>query len=361
LSFESARHRGEAPEFISGEFHLQPPHIPLRPVLLATVDEHGAAYVRPAPHEGMRETRRRLLLMPTLFVGHGTHYLLFFEKERIVKTLSLVLFLSLFLPAHALAEDPFGNKKLNIPPRGFTALFNGKDLDGWWGLATTPYEKYRDLALEEFEELKKTSREDIAKHWRVENGELINDGHGLYLTTNEFYADFELLLQYKTVPKADSGVYLRGIPQVQIWDTTEEGGKWGIGADKGSGGLWNNAQGSPGKDPLVHADKPFGQWNDLRVVMVGQEVSVWLNGKLVVDDAVLANFFNRDNPIPDDGPIQLQTHGGEIRWRNIFIREIGPDISLPGSALAKKSVNRWTSRCRRRAVRLFGSGPCRFR
>ena len=44
---------------------------------------------------------------------------------------------------------------------------------------------------------------------------LINDGHGLYLTTKEDYRDFELLVEYKTVPKADSGIYLRGVPQVQ--------------------------------------------------------------------------------------------------------------------------------------------------
>ena len=47
-----------------------------------------------------------------------------------------------------------------------------------------------------------------------------------------------------------------------------------------------------------------------------------LNGKLVVDHATLENYYDRKTPIPARGPIQLQTHGGEIRWRNIFIREI---------------------------------------
>src|SRR2546422_3147036 len=57
--------------------------------------------------------------------------------------------------------------------------------------------------------------------------------------------------------------------------------------------------------------------------MVGARVSVWLNDKLVVDHATLENYYDRKTPVPPRGPVQLQTHGGEIRWRNIFLREIG--------------------------------------
>jgi len=126
------------------------------------------------------------------------------------------------------------------------------------------------------------------------------------------------------VPKADSGVYLRGVPQVQIWDSTDKG-KFSLGADKGSGGLWNNSAGAPGKDPLVLADKPFGEWNKFRIIIVGSRVSVWLNDKQVVDHAIMENYYDRKTAIPPRGPIQLQTHGGEIRWRNIFLREIGAE------------------------------------
>jgi len=209
-------------------------------------------------------------------------------------------------------------------PEGFTALFNGRDLEGWWGAGTEDPRGWMTLSPDTLAEKKKNSLENIHRHWRVEDGQLINDGKGLYLTTDQNYADFELMLEFKTVPGADSGIYLRGIPQVQIWDTTEVGGNWGIGADKGSGGLWNNAAGAPGKDPLVLADKPFGQWNHFRIVMVGERVTVWLNEKLVVDHARLANYFDRSKPVPRTGPIQLQTHGGEIHWRNIAIREIQP-------------------------------------
>ena len=154
---------------------------------------------------------------------------------------------------------------------------------------------------------------------------MVSGGHGLFLTTNEFFGDFELTIEYKTVAMGDSGVYLRGCPQVQIWDTTKEGDKWELGADKGSGGLWNNNKGSKGKDPLVLADKPFGEWNSFRIIMVGDIVTVYLNDKLVVDEAQMHNFFDRENPMPKRGPIQLQTHGAEIRWRNAFIREIGAE------------------------------------
>jgi len=210
------------------------------------------------------------------------------------------------------------------PPEGFTALFNGQDLSGWHGMPH--YDPYKLAALPEAERKKQidTWTEDAKKHWRVENGELVNDGKGVYMTTDKEFGDFELLIDYKTVAKADSGIYLRATPQVQIWDYTKEGGKWGIGADKGSGGLWNNSKGAPGKDPLVLADKPFGEWNHFRIRLVGDQATIWLNEKLVVDQARMENFWKRKEPLIAKGPIQLQTHGGEIRWRNIFIRELAP-------------------------------------
>lgn len=208
------------------------------------------------------------------------------------------------------------------PPAGFTALFNGTDLTGWRGGDTFDHRKYLEMPEDKRAEQDAKWTEDMKKHWSVQNDEFVNDGHGKYATTTKDYGDFELLVDYKTVPKADSGIYLRGVPQVQIWDYTEQA-KFNIGADKGSGGLWNNSAGAPGKDPLVLADKAFGEWNSFRILMVGSRVTVFLNGKLVVDHALMENYYDRKKPIPAKGPIQLQTHGGEIRWRNVFIREIG--------------------------------------
>lgn len=211
------------------------------------------------------------------------------------------------------------------PPEGFRALFNGRDLSGWHGM---PHFDPRELAALDPQTRQAKIDEwtaDARRHWSVENGELVNDGEGAYLTTDEEFGDYELLIDYKTVPLADSGIYLKSTPQVQIWDYTKEGGKWDRGADKGSGGLWNNTEGNPGKYPSVLADKPFGEWNSFRILQVGARTSVWLNGQQVVDHALLENFWDRKAPLFLKGPIQLQTHGGEIRWRNIFIREIPAD------------------------------------
>ncbi len=231
---------------------------------------------------------------------------------------------------------------LTPPPTGFAALFDGKSLQGWRGGTTFDHRKLLEMSekdrAEQIEKWTKTMTEISTKtgkpHWYAENNELVNDGFGAYATTEKDYGDFELLVEYKTVPLADSGIYLRGVPQVQIWDYTEKA-KFKLGADKGSGGLWNNSPGAPGKDPAVLADKKFGEWNKFRIVMVGSRVSVWLNNKLVVDHAILENYYDNTakdpalkgnpRPVPARGPIELQTHGGEIRWRNIFIREIGSE------------------------------------
>lgn len=210
------------------------------------------------------------------------------------------------------------------PPAGFTAIFNGKDLDGWIGLEHFDPRKLAAMTPEERSAKLAKNQEDLLKHWSVDNGELVNDGHGVYATTAKEYGDFELLIDYKTVKLADSGIYIRANPQVQIWDYTEEA-KFKLGADKGSGGLWNNSAGAPGKDPLVRADKPFGEWNHFRILVVGERVTVHLNDQLVVDHARMENFWDRAKPLFARGPLQLQTHGGEIRWRNIFLREIGAE------------------------------------
>ncbi|MEQ1825920.1 MAG: DUF1080 domain-containing protein [Pirellula sp.] len=278
----------------------------------------------------------------------------------------LLLFLS---PAWVMAQQ-------NVAPKGFTALFNGENLAGWYGWSTRDP---ADLWAMDSDQRAKYIRESIhgglvdkkgnptddhvLAHWKVADGELVNDGHGLYLTTEKDYGDFELHLEYKALPKGDSGVYLRGTPQVQIWDSTE-GDPRGLGQDKGSGGLWNN-KGKLGKDPLKKMDKPFGEWNSLKITMIGERVTVVMNGEVVVDNAPLENFFANQksgyvayvapgadkkkgttekmpngfmiDPVYAKGPIQLQTHGSEIRWRNVFVREIGPDEA--NKVLASRDAN----------------------
>lgn len=236
------------------------------------------------------------------------------RRLSIALLLTLISFVALHAPDSVMAQG------VQSAPAGFQALFNAKDLDGWHGRP--------GISPSEWTASEEAQRQgwlaDMRSHWSVKDGVLINDGQGVYLTTNKDYGDIELRLEYKTVAKADSGIYLRATPQVQIWDSTEKD-KFAIGADKGSGGLWNNSPGTPGKDPLVRADKPFGEWNSVRIVQVGARTSVWLNEKLVVDNAIMENYWAREEPLYANGPVQLQTHGGEIQWRNIFVRELNAD------------------------------------
>lgn len=213
--------------------------------------------------------------------------------------------------------------------KDFVSIFNGKDLAGWHGWAihakgATPDDMAKLTAEARAAKIAEFTA-DAEQHWSVDKGELVNDGKGAYLCTDQDYGDIELLIEYKTVAKADSGIYLRGTPQIQIWDTTQEGGKWDRMANLGSGGLFNNSKDAPGQVPLVKADKPFGQWNKFRILQVGSRTTVYFNDKLVVDHAIMENYWDktRAKPLPAKGPILLQTHGGEIRWRNIQIRKIG--------------------------------------
>ena len=206
------------------------------------------------------------------------------------------------------------------PPEGFTSLYNGKDLTGWRGGDTSDHRAYLALAPEKRAERDKTWTADMLTHWKAEGDELVNDGKGKYATTEKEYGDIELTLEYNMAPLGDSGIYLRNVPQVQIWDPANAKEKKN-GADKGSGALWNNGLNN-GKFPLVVADKAPGEWNTLRIVMVGARVSIWLNGKQTVDYASLENYYDRKLAVPAKGPICLQTHGAPIRWRNVFVREI---------------------------------------
>ena len=211
----------------------------------------------------------------------------------------------------ALGAEPGEN---NVPPPGFVALFNGKDLTGWKGLVGNPVTRAK-MSPEELAKAQEIADQRMREHWHVEDGVLVFDGKGDNLCTARDYGDFELWVDWKILPHGDSGIYLRGCPQVQIWDANDH--------PEGSGGLYNN-QKHPNK-PLKRADKPIGEWNRFRIRMIGDRVSVWLNGELVVDNVVMENYWERDKPIYRTGPIELQNHGNKLYFRNIFIREIPPE------------------------------------
>jgi hypothetical protein len=219
------------------------------------------------------------------------------------------------------AEGPAQQK----PPRGFTSLFDGKDLSGWRGRQPNynPAEEAK-LAPDARAEKQAQWNAERDKHWKVDEAkaEIVSDGQRPQLATAKDYGDFELYVDWLMVsPNGDSGIYLRGYPQVQVWDP-DNPREVSNGASKGSGALWNDSAGNPGKWPLVKADNPVGQWNTFKIKMIGSRVWVSLNGKATVEGQTLDNYFDRTQPLVARGPIELQTHGSEIRFRNVFVREI---------------------------------------
>jgi 3-keto-disaccharide hydrolase len=218
-------------------------------------------------------------------------------------------------------ELPSPPEKDNSPPPGFRALFNGKNLSGWKGLLAGPYDnpiKRAALSPTERAAKQKEADENMRAHWQAEDGALVFDGKGRSLCTGKDYANFEFYVDWKIPPHGDSGIYLRGSPQVQIWDPYTK--PTSAGSEVGSGGLYNN-QKNPSK-PLGIADKPIGEWNRFHVLMMNEKVHVFLNGQLVVNDVTLENYWDRTQPIFPVGQIELQNHGGHLWFKNVYLREL---------------------------------------
>jgi hypothetical protein len=207
----------------------------------------------------------------------------------------------------------------NRAPAGFKALFDGKDLTNWKGLLAGPAESpavRAKMSAAEIAAAQEKADQQMRDHWKVENGALVYDGKGSSLATAKDYGDFELFVDWKIEKGGDSGIYLRGAPQVQIWDPVNHPGQPGAG----SGGLYNN-QKNPAV-PLKTADKPVGEWNRFQILMQGDKVTVFLNGETVVLNTTLENYWERDKPIYPSGQIELQHHGSRLEFKNIYIREL---------------------------------------
>ena len=205
-------------------------------------------------------------------------------------------------------------------PAGFTSIFNGKDLEGWRGLTTE--EKFNRaevrnaMAPDKFKALQAKANELMRQHWHVRDGVLFFDGlpDGYSIAANKDYGNVEVIADWRLLRVGgDSGFYLRGMPQVQIWDPNMWNGL-------GSGCIWNNPD-SPFAASSC-ADNPIGDWNRCRMRIVGDRISVWLNGVKVVDNIVYQNSREPGKPIPATGTFELQCHGDPVEFRNIFIKEL---------------------------------------
>ena len=236
------------------------------------------------------------------------------------------------LPADAKMGESDGTSggPAPLPGEGFVPYFTGSeaDLANWKGVTTeegfdNPL-KRQAATPEKRAAMQAIADKGMREHWHVRNGSLYFDGYkgGYSLATAKDYEDFELWADWRILSvTGDSGLYLRGAPQVQIWDAHNQ---WNIG----SGGLYNNKK-NPSK-ALKIADRQVGDWNRFHVIMKGEKVTVWLNGELVVDNVTLENYWDRQRPIFPKEQIELQCHGDPTEWRNIFIREL-PVVTVPSN------------------------------
>ncbi len=198
---------------------------------------------------------------------------------------------------------------------GFVSLFNGVNLDGWKALVGNPITRSKMTAAK-LQAAQDSANESTKGDWVAKDGLLIFTGHGNNLVTTKQYGDIEMYVDWKIKPKGDAGIYLRGTPQVQIWDTSRRE----VGAQVGSGGLYNNQKHE--SKPLSVADNKVGEWNRFHIIMKGDRVTVYLNGVLVTDNVPLENYWDRSMPLFPKEQLELQAHGTEVAYRNIFLREL---------------------------------------
>lgn len=174
-------------------------------------------------------------------------------------------------------------------------LFNGKDLTGW--------------------------KINGTEKWFVEKGELIcesgpDKGYG-YLTTDKFYKNFDLSLKFKQDANGNSGVFFRST----VTGTKVAGWQVEVAPpNHDTGGVYE----SYGRNWLVQIPEEkegflkMGEWNTLRIRVVGDHVQTWLNGNAMVD-------FSDAKIGAADGSIALQIHDGggiRVRWKDILIQQL---------------------------------------
>lgn len=175
---------------------------------------------------------------------------------------------------------------------GWISLFDGSTLEGW-----------------------RNARAPRAENkWFVEDGAMTNVDHGNDIATVKRFKDFDVKLEFKTVPEGNSGVYLRGRIEIQVLDSY---GKEEV-TNQDNGAIYGQFA------PKINASRPAGEWNQLEATIIGDEVTVRLNGIIIHDRQKLTEVTGGALPgkVTDPGVLLLQGDHGKVWYRNIMIREI---------------------------------------
>lgn len=195
-------------------------------------------------------------------------------------------------------------------PEGFEPLFNGKDLTGW----------------------KATGKADV---WGAENGVLyVAGGGGGWLLTEREYKDFELRLQYKMPKMGNSGVGLRTPlpgqqPKGKGWDPAYIGMEIQLLDDANWKGLkeWQHTGSIYNVVPARKINsKPFGEWNDMRIVARGKQILIEHNGEVLVD-ANLADYEKEHSDrhpgiLRESGHLGLQSYNYRVEFKNLYVKPL---------------------------------------
>lgn len=195
------------------------------------------------------------------------------------------------LTALALTATTFAADKED----GFKPLFNGKDTAGW-----------------------KLRRADGHNSWTIENGILkntVNKGeHGTDLVTEQKYWNFTVRYEFQVPDGSNSGFYLRGRHEIQILGDFKSGKP----SKTGNGAIYNQTA------PSEFASKPGGEWQTCEATIIGNKITVTLNGKKIHDavECNVATGSEIDRNVTEPGPIFLQGDHGTVWFRNMRIKEL---------------------------------------
>ena len=224
----------------------------------------------------------------------------------------------------------------NAAPQGYVSLFNGKDFSGWkvpegdgghWKVIGGVF----DYDAESEAKGNKSLWTDRAYgdfvlqvDWRIKETPYINPDVPYILPDGTHAHDIQGKEMRMSLPDSDSGILLRGQgkSQINIWC-------WPIGSGEMYGYRMDPKQPPEvrtGATPRTQADKPVGEWNHYEITLIGDRVTVLLNGKKVIDNAQMPG-------VPAEGPIGLQHHGSKengkwtgppslVQFKNIYIKEL---------------------------------------